>query len=331
MRRRDFVTLLGGAAAGSSLLWPLAARAQQPALPVIGFLSSGSPAARAPLVAAFHKGLSESGYVEGRNVTIEYRWAQNDDAQLLELASDLVHRQVAVIATLGGTPPPLAAKAATTRIPIVFGMGGDPLQLGLVASLNRPGGNVTGVNYISTELEEKRLGLLYELLPQAARFAFLVNLNDAASKSQITDVYSAASVIGRQIEVLTASTNHDIDTAFSSLVQKRTDALMVSSNPLFMTHRVQVTARAAHHAVPTIYAFREFAESGGLMSYGASLMDQARQTGIYTARILKGEKPADLPILRATKFEFVINLKTAKTLGLDIPPMLLARVDEVIE
>ena len=326
MRRREFITLLGGAAA-----WPLAAHAQQPARPVIGFLFGGSPEGSANFVAAFRKGLGDAGYVEGQNVAIEYLWTHNDNDRLPELAADLVRRRVAVIVTPNFTAAALAAKAATTTIPIVFGGGFDPVQAGLVASLNQPGGNVTGISFMSVEIGGKRLGLLHELLPGAAHFAMLVNPTNPNAELNITEARAATSVIGRQIEVLTASTNRDIDTAFASLVEKRADALLLSPEPLFTTRRVQLVTLAARHAVPAIYYIREFAEIGGLMSYGPNLANQYREVGVYTGRILKGEKPADLPILRPTRFEFVINLQTAKTLGLEVPPMLLARVDEVIE
>jgi putative ABC transport system substrate-binding protein len=327
MRRREFVTLLGGSAAA----WPLAAHAQQPAMPVIGFLFGGSPEASANFVAAFRNGLGEAGYVEGQNVAIEYLWTHNDNDRLSELAADLVRRRVAVIVTPNLIAAALAAKAATATIPIVFGGGFDPVQAGLVASLNQPGGNVTGISFMSVETGGKRLGLLHELLPGAARFAMLVNPTNPNAEPNITEARAAASVIGRQIEVLAASTNRDIDTAFGSLVQKQADALLVSPEPLFTTRRVQLVTLAARHAVPTIYYIREFAEIGGLMSYGPNVADQYRQVGVYSGRILKGEKPGDLPILRPTKFEFVINLQTAKTLGLEVSPMLLARADEVIE
>jgi putative tryptophan/tyrosine transport system substrate-binding protein len=325
--RREFTTLLGGAIAA----WPLAARAQQPAIPVVGYLYSGSPEPTAHYIAAFRKGLSETGYVEGRNVAIEYRFAHNEIDRLPELASDLVRRRVAVIATPGGPYAVLAAKAATTTIPIVFSTGGDPVQSGLVASFNRPGGNVTGVASMNVELGAKRLGLLHELLPGAARFAVLVDPTSPAAESITTDAQAAASAVGRQIEVLTAGTNREIDTAFASLVQKRADAVLVGPHPLFNNRRVQIVTLAARHAVPTIYTNREFAEVGGLMSYGASQTDQFRQVGIYTGRILKGEKPADLPVMQPTRFEFVINLQTARTLGITVAATLLALADEVIE
>jgi len=328
MRRREFITLLGGAAAA----WPLAARAQQTAMPVVGYLYPGAPATSTHLVAAFRKGLSETGYVEGRNVAIEYRWAYGDDARLPDLAAELVHRQVAVIATPASTAATLAAKAATTAIPIVFEIGGDPVQAGLVASLNRPGGNVTGITSMNLQLAAKQFGFLHELLPGATRFALLVNPNNPLiAEAAITDARAAAMAIGRQIEVLTASTNRDIDTAFASLVQKRADALLVTIDPLFNNRRVQLVTLATHYRVPTTYAWRESVEAGGLMSYGANLADLIRQVGVYTGRILKGEKSAVLPVLRPIKFEFVINLHTAKLLGLEVPPTLLARADEVIE
>ena len=326
MTRRDFVSLLGGAAA-----WPIAARAQQPAVREIGFLRPGSPEPNAHLVAAFRKGLGETGYIEGRNVVIEYRWAHNFNDQLPELAAELVRLRVAVIATPGSTAAAAAAKSATTTIPIVFSAGGDPVQTGLVASLNRPGGNVTGASSMSGELGAKRLGLLQELVPRAARFAVLVNPNNPLVEAFVTDLRAAGAATGRQTEVLTASTSRDIETAFAMLVEKRADALLVGPDPLFVSSRMHVAMLAARHAVPAIYPFREDAESGGLMSYGPSNTDLVRQAGIYTGRVLKGEKPADMPILRAIKFELVINLKTAKTLGLDVPAALLARADEVIE
>ena len=328
MKRREFITLLGGAAA----TWPLAARAQQAAMPVIGYIYAGSRGPSTNLAEAFRKGLRETGYIEGQNVAIEYRWADNVLDRLPELAADLVRRQVAVIATPGSAAAALAAKAATTKIPIIFGIGIDAIQAGLVASLNRPGGNVTGVSYMQAELAAKQIGLLHELLPEATRFAVLVNpTNPLVTGPIVTDLEAATSAIGGQIEVHPASTIRDIDTAFGRLMQKRADALLVSPGPLFGNRRVQLATLAARHALPTMYYDREFAEVGGLMSYGTSLSDQYRQTGIYTGRALKGESPADLPVLRATNFEFVINLQTAKTLGLDIPATLLARADEVIE
>jgi len=323
LQRREFIAGLGGAAA-----WPLAAGAQQPAIPVIGYLHVGSP--EPSRVVAFHKGLSESGYVEGRNVAIEYRWAHNEVDRLPELAADLVRRRVAVIVT-EGIASVLAAKAATTTIPIVFGTGADPIQEGLVASLNRPGGNITGIASQSVELTPKRLGLLHELLPRAARLAVLVNSNDPNAASMITDVRAAASTIGLQIEVFFASTNREVEAAFASLAQKRADALLVLPSILFLDRRVQLATLAAHYRMPASYPSRENVEAGGLMSYGANFADMNRQGGIYVGRVLKGDKPVDLPVMQSTRFEFVINLQTARLLGLDIPPTLLAIADEVIE
>jgi putative tryptophan/tyrosine transport system substrate-binding protein len=331
MKRREFIALIGGAAASSSPIWPRIAPAQQPAMPVIGFLDSGSPEPGAGRVAAFRKGLGETGFVEGRNVAIEYRWAYDEFARMPELAADLVRRRVAVIAALTSLPGPLAAKAATATIPIVFGMGADPVQSGLVASFNRPGGNVTGVLSMNAELGAKRLGLLHELVPGAARFAVLINPTSPAADTMIADLQAAAATIRRQIDVLTAVINRDIDAAFASLMQKRVDALVVAPGLPIANINAQLVTLATRHAVPAIYPNRGFTEAGGLMSYGTSLLDQARQVGLYTGRILKGEKPADLPVMRATRFEFVINLKTARALGLEIPPGLLAIADEVIE
>ena len=326
LRRREFVTLLGGAACA----WPLAARAQQPAMPVIGFLSSSWPVDRARYLTAFRQGVRETGYAEGQNVAIEYRWAQAQSDRLPDLAADLVRRQVAVIAT-HDTPSTIAAKAATTTIPIIFATGGDPVKLGFVASLSRPDGNITGITFISAQLGAKLLGLLHELRPSAARIAVLVDPNFPVTEPFVSDVLAAASAIGRQMEVLHASTGRDIDTVFSGLAQKPVDALLVGPAVLFNVRRVQLVTLAAYHRVPAIYGLREFVEVGGLMSYGASITDAQRQAGIYAGRILKGEKPGDLPVMQSTKFEFVINLNTAKAFGLSFPPGLLAIADEVIE
>jgi ABC-type uncharacterized transport system substrate-binding protein len=327
MKRREFITLLGGAAA----TWPLAARAQQPAMPVVGLLHPGSPEANAKFTAGFRKGLSEAGYVEGRNVAIEYRWAHGENGRLPELAADLVRRPVTVIATPGSVAAALAAKAATTTTPIVFMIGVDPVQAGLVVSLNRPGGNVTGTTSLNVGLVAKQLGLLRELLHRDGRFAVLVNPNNPQSKSVVTDVGATASGMGQPLEILTATTHRDLRPAFDAAVRKRVDALLITADPLFANRAVQLAILAARHAMPAIFALREFAEAGGLMSYGSNLTDLFRLAGIYTGRVLKGEKPADLPILQATKFEFVINLQTADALGLEIPPTLLAVADEVIE
>jgi putative tryptophan/tyrosine transport system substrate-binding protein len=326
MIRRAFMTLLGGAAA-----WPLAARAQQAGMPVVGYLYIGSPEPSANLVAAFQKGLSETGYVEGRNVAIEYRWARNESGRLPELAVDLVHRQVSVIAALANPAAAFAAKLATTTIPIVFSLGGDPVALGLVASLNRPGGNVTGIGSFNVELGAKRIELLSELVPGAGHYALLVNPSYPSVESLIDDLRAAASAVGRQVEVFAVNTVQDIDTAFANLVKNRTDALLVSPGAPFNERREHLTALAARHKLPAVYASREFAMAGGLISYGAVLTDEFRQAGIYVGRILKGEKPADLPIMRAVKFECVVNLKVARSLGLEVPTSILLRADEVVE
>ena len=331
MKRREFITLLG-AAATPSMLWPLAARPQQPAMPLIGLLFRGSCEQMEELMAAFRKGLSETGYVEGRNVTFELRRASNEQDRLPELAADLVRRQVSVIASPGSDVAALAAKAATTSIPIVFSTARDPVQIGLVASLNRPGGNVTGVSYMNAEIGVKRLGLLHELLPAAKRFAALLNRDDPVAGMSLLDLEAAAAALGlRQLLVLSASSEREIDAVFASLAQQQVSALLVSTDALFVSRREKLVASAARHSIPAIYDLREFAAAGGLMSYGSSLTDAYRQVGDYTGRILRGEKPADLPVQKAVKVEFVINLETAEALGLTIPPTLLARADEVIE
>jgi putative ABC transport system substrate-binding protein len=325
MRRREFIAGLGIAAS-----WPRAVRAQQPAMPVIGFLHTGSPEVTPSLVAGFRQGLNETGFIDGRNVTIEFRWAHNDINRLPELAADLVRRRVDVIASPNGEPPALAAQAATTTIPIVFNGTGDPVKLGLVASYNRPGGNVTGVISLLQELGAKRLGLMHELLPGATRFAVLVHGVNSYG-DVIADLRAAASNLGVQIEILSAGSNRDIDMAFATFQQKRADALLTAPSPLFGARRLQLAMLAARYVVPAMYHDRLFTEAGGLMSYGTSLADVYRQVGVYTGRILKGEKPADLPVLQPTKLEFVINLQAARTIGVEVPPSLLALADEVIE
>jgi putative ABC transport system substrate-binding protein len=326
VRRRDFITLLGGAAA-----WPLAARAQQAPMPVIGFLHSGSPEPNANRVAAFRKGLSEAGYVEGQNVAIEFRWAVDQSDRLPDLAADLIRRRVAVIATPGSTPASLAAKAATETIPVVFLIGGDPVALGLVASLNRPGGNATGVNLQLVELVPKQLGMLRELVPAANRFVALVNPNTAYTDTVVKHLQASASGLGVPIKILRAGTDREIDAAFANLVQKPGGALLVGPDAVFVSRRAQIVTLAARHALPAIYYVRDFAGIGGLMSYGPNLAHTYRQTGIYVGRVLKGEKPADLPVVQPTKFELVVNLNTARALGLTVPDRLLALADEVIE
>ena len=326
MTRRDFITLLGGAVA----TWSLAARAQQPAMPVVGFLSSQSADSSAHLVAAFRRGLNESGFIEGRNVAIEYRWAEGRYERLPALAAELVRRPVAVIVA-SAPPAALAARAATSTLPIVFSGGIDPVKLGLVAGLNRPGGNITGVSQFSAALEGKRLELLHELVPNAAVIAMLVNPTFPGTESITNDMQVAARTLGLELKVVNATSEHDFDTAIANLVRLRVGALVIATDPFFVSRRDQLVSLIAHHAVPAIYQFREFDAAGGLMSYGTNLADGYRQVGIYVGRICKGENPADLPVVQAAKFDLVINLKTAKTQGLDVPGSLLARADEVIE
>jgi putative tryptophan/tyrosine transport system substrate-binding protein len=327
MRRREFIVTLSGAAA----TWPLAARAQQPAMPVIGFISSESPDSFAHFVRAFHEGLSESGYVESRNVAIEYRWARGQLDLLPLLAADLVKRQVNVILASGGSVSAPVAKAATRTIPIVFIMAADPVGLGLVASLNRPGGNVTGVNLLSAELMTKQLDLLHELAPQTRTIALLVNPASPYTELEIKDAQYAAHARGRQLQVLRASSDDELETAFMMLVQQRAEALLIAFNPFFTSHRNQIVQLAARSGIPAVYPAREFATAGGLMSYGGSVTDAYRQAGVYTGKILKGAKPEELPVTQPTKFELVVNLKAARALGLAIPDKLLAVADEVIE
>jgi putative ABC transport system substrate-binding protein len=326
MKRREFITLLGGAAS-----WPLAARAQQPAIPVVGWLNLASPESSASNKAAFLQGLKETGYVEGRNLEIEDRFADFRNERLPALAADLVRHRVGVIAATGGTAAPIAAKAATAAIPIVFVTAGDPVQLGLVASLNRPGGNITGVSFLNSALGSKRLELLRELVPKSGLIGFLVDPTNPNTEPEITDMLAAASAMGRKLLVVRASTEREVDAAFESLVQQRGDALIVAAQAFLNSRRDQLLALTMRYALPAVYTSRDFVDAGGLMSYGTSVLDAWRQAGIYAGRSLKGEKPADLPVWQSTKFELVINLKTARALGLTVPPNLLATADEVIE
>jgi putative ABC transport system substrate-binding protein len=326
MKRREFITLLGGATAA----WPLAARAQQPAMPVVGFLHFRSPDDFANLLAAFRRGLAENGYVEGQTVTIDYRWAEGQYDRLGAMAAELARQPVAVLVA-GAEPAVLAAKAATSTVPIVFSIGSDPVELGLVASYNRPGGNATGINMLTTTLEAKRLGLLHQLVPQATTLGVLLHSDYPTAERQLSDVQTAVRAANLQIHVLRVSNDHEIDAAFETIAQQHIAALTVVGSTFFDTRREHLVALAARHAVPAMYQFREYAAAGGLMSYGIDLADVYRQVGIYTGRILKGAKPAELPVLQPTKFEFVINLKTAKALDLTSPPGLLAIADEVIE
>ena len=328
MKRRDFITLLCGA----GVTWPLAARAQQPAVPVVGFLSSESPVLFANALRIFRQGLSETGYVEGQNVAIEYRWAEGQNDRLPTLAADLVRRQVSVIAAPATTPAALAAKAATATIPIVILTAGDPVALGLVASLDHPGGNITGAASLGGELAPKRMELLHELMPTATMMALLVNpTNPALAESTTREVQAAARTLGLKLHILRASAESDFDTVFATMLQLKATALEIAIDSFFTARREQLAELALRHRVPAIYQYRDFAAAGGVMSYGGSLTEGYRLVGLYTGRILKGEKPADLPIQQTTKVELIVNLKTAKALGLDVPATLLARADEVIE
>jgi putative tryptophan/tyrosine transport system substrate-binding protein len=327
LRRREFITLLGGAAA-----WPLTAHAQQPAMPVVGFIQGGSPSGSARLAAGFRQGLNETGYIEDQNVTVEYHWLEGQYDHLPALMADLVRRRVAVIVTPGSRPASMAAKAATATIPIVFGVGDDPVKLGLVASLARPGGNATGINFFTQEVVAKRLGLLREMVPKAVRVAVLVNPASAlVTESTLREAKEAAPTLGLKIQILNASTIGEIDAAFTTLAGERPDALFVGSDAFFGGRVAQFVTLAARERIPAIYAGRDTVAAGGLMSYGTDVAEMFRQSGVYTGRILKGEKPTDLPVLQSTKFEFVINLSTAKALGLIVPPGVLAIADEVIE
>jgi putative tryptophan/tyrosine transport system substrate-binding protein len=326
MKRREFIALLGAA-----LAWPRTVRAQQQPMPVVGFLNAASPGPLRQQAAAFLSGLKEAGYVEGENVAVEYRWAGGQYDRLPALVADLVRQQVSVIVSGGGASAVLAAKAATATIPIVFSAGTDPVGLGLVASLNRPGGNITGVYQFTSGLEAKRLGLLHEMVPQATSVAVLINANFLDAESQLRDVQEAAARLAVELIIVRANVESDFDAAFSTLVRQRAEALLVCGSPFFNERREQLVVLAARHAVPTIFEWRDFAAAGGLMSYGTSLADAYRQIGVYVGQILRGAKPADLPVVQSTKFELVINRSTAKALGIEVPPSLLARADEVID
>jgi putative tryptophan/tyrosine transport system substrate-binding protein len=326
VKRREFIALLGGATA-----WPLEARAQQPAMPVVALLHAGVSSAHTQVLVAFRQGLKESGYVEGQNVAIEQRWAETQNDRLPELAADLVRRQVDVIVAAGGAPSALAAKAATSTIPIVLVFGSDPVRLGLVASLSRPGGNVTGVTFLTTELMTKRLDLLRELVPKATMVAYLADLRSVVGQDMLSDMLTAAGTLGRQVAVVEARSDRDFEPAFATFSDRRAGALVVGASSLFDSNRDWLIALAAHHKMPAIYQAREYALDGGLMSYGASYGDAFRLGGRYVGQILKGVKPADLPVEQSSRFELVINMKTAKTLGLDVAPTLLIRADELIE
>jgi putative ABC transport system substrate-binding protein len=331
MRRRQFITLLGGAAAAPSILWPLGARAQQPAMPVIGFLGGESPDVYADRLRGFRQGLSETGYAEGRNVSIEYRWGEGRNDRLPALAADLVGRKVNIIVTGGGLAAALAAKAASTTIPIIFQVGSDPVELGLVASLNRPGRNLTGVNSLNAELGPKQLELLHEIVPTATNIAFLSNPTNPGNPATSKNLEAAARSLGLQLHVLHASSERDFDAVFATLSQLRAGGLLIGADPFLQSRTEQLAQRALRHAMPAIAQLRDFVAAGGAMSYGASIRDQLRLVGVYTGRILRGEKPADLPVQQSTKVELIINLKTAKALGLAVPLALQASADELID
>jgi putative ABC transport system substrate-binding protein len=327
VRRRDFIKVVAGSAAA----WPLAARAQQSEMPVVGFLGAPSAAPYARYVAAVHQGLKEVGYVEPQNVAMEYRWADGQYERLPALAADLISRRVAVIIPIGGAPATVAAKAATSTIPIVFNLGADPVELGLVTNLSRPGGNITGIAMMIVEMETKRLELLHELVPASSSLAILLNPSNAQAQTQEREAQRAARVVGQQVLVLKASTVHEIEGAFAALVRERAGGLLVGGDTFFTSQAVLFVVLTAHHSIPTVYPVRSFVDAGGLMSYGSNLLDAYRQTGVYAGRVLKGEKPGDLPIARPTTFELIINLKIARALGIAIPTNLLGRADEVIE